>query len=234
MTSSKANIMENINENSLAETFKKRKTTQEKCENSTSFAKNTIKIANKRVKLNDSNFELFIYIKVLLSAYKTLPNIIGYLDKLIEKRASSFIFTSTIYGSNNSTFSEMNHVIDLSERKDKLLNLFVMSENLISSLSGDEKRLAVMKWVKNLSAEEIAFSFGITERTVYRRILTIQKKLMKFLIDKNWTASFIRSQIGNEPWLEELYCKKLRDEKSNKTKVFKKNLQSKSSSSITS
>jgi len=158
--------------------------------------------------------DLIIYIKVLLDAYKSLPNIINVIDKIIEKRASTLVPTSAIYGSNYyNTFSEMNKVIDLTERKDKLLNLFVIIENLLDYLTDDERKIAVLKFVQKNTTEDIAKEMNTTDRTIYRKTNKIIEKLAIYMLNQNWTTEFLKSQIGREPWIEESFRKKKLAEK---------------------
>lgn len=171
------------------------------CKNGKNYDEKLLSIAYKS--------ELNIYIKVLLEAYKSLPNIINIIDRIIEKRASSIMPVTTIYGSNYfNTFSEMNKVIDLTDRKDKLLNLFVIIENLLDSLNDNDRKIAVLKFVQKNTTEEIAKEMKTTDRTIYRRTNKIIEKLAIYMLKQNWTSEFLKSQIGNEPWIKELFNKK--------------------------
>lgn len=157
--------------------------------------------------------DLNIYVKVLLEAYKSLPNIINIIDRIIEKRAST-IPASAVYGTSYyATYSEMNKVIDLSSRKDKLLNMFVMIEKMLDSLSEKDRKIAVLKFVQKTTAEDIAKEMNSAERTIYRTFNKIIEKLAIFMLEQNWTSDFIKKQISkNEPWLEELFFRKKSEE----------------------
>ena len=64
------------------------------------------------------------WIKTLLSVHSNLPEIIKSVDKIIEINASSLSFITDIYNTEKSTYAQVEKVIDLTERKNKLLNLF--------------------------------------------------------------------------------------------------------------
>ena len=194
------------------------------------YQKNT----NEKLIAEAQNSDLFAYIKVLLKAYKNIPNIIAILDKIIEKRATSVIPTASIYGGKFSTYGEIDHVIDLTARKDKLLNLYVLTGEMLSCLESEDKRLLTLKYVKKLSTQDIAASLKVTERTVFRRESSILNKLAICLLKKNWTSMFLQSQIGDEPWLNELYQKVKADELTNQARSEKVSRYNRSSSSITS
>ena len=249
ISESKNNNLTKINEKTsfisdykaLSDNKKKRKNDKNKVEKMANNSKNIdndAKIENKKLIAEAYKTDLIIYIKVLLDAYKSLPSIMNIIDRLIEKRASSVIPASYIYGNNYlTTYSEINKVIDMSERKDKLLNLYVIIENMLNSLNERERKIAVLKFVQKCNTEDIAKDFGTTDRTIYRTANRIVEKLAIFLLKQNWNSEFIRFQIGsNEPWLIELFKKKKAEEKINKQRGEKTvgKHQSKSSSSITS
>ena len=159
--------------------------------------------------------DLITHIKVLFEAYKYLPKIIMTIDHIIEKRASSVIPTASIFGGKSSTYGEMNKVIDLSQRKDKLLNLYVMVDKMLDGLSSIERKLAVLKFIQKSCVEDIAKEIGLTERTVFRQSIRILEKLAVFMLEKQWNSEFIKFQIGNEPWLSEIFKKKKQEEETN-------------------
>ena len=160
-----------------------------------------------------SKTDLLIYIKVLLEAYKSLPNIINIIDRIIEKRASTIPMTSIYGNSYYSTYTEMNKMINLGARKDKLLNLYVIIENMLDSLDDKDRKIAVLKFVQKNTTEEIAKETNIAERTIYRQVKKIIEKLGVYMLSQNWDTDFIKKQIGqNEPWLEDLFYRKKHEE----------------------
>jgi len=177
--------------------------------------------------------DLICYIKTLLEAYRTLPNILKILDKIIEKRASTIMPNSYIYGNSpSSTYNEIDKVINLTERKNKLINIFVMTETMLNSLNEQDKKICKLKFIKKCLVEDIAIEFKTTERTIFRRCHTILDKLAIFCATNNWNSAFIKNQINDEQWLFEIFKKKQLDLVANKKQGIKS--QSKSSSSTIS
>ena len=88
--------------------------------------KTQIKSKNKNVfnylKLIDDEQKMKLWIKTLLYAQSSLPEIIKSVDKIIEINASSLSFVTDIYNTEKSTFAQVERVIDLTERKNKLVN----------------------------------------------------------------------------------------------------------------
>lgn len=157
--------------------------------------------------------KLNIYVKTLLEAYRTLPNVIKILDQIIESRASNAMLSSGLF---SSTYDEIEKVIELGERKDKLLNLYVITDNMIKMLSEKQRKFVIMKFIKKRNIDAIAEELNINKRNVYRTANNIIKTLCIKLLERRWDSKFIAFQIGeNEQWLETIFQNKLREEEAN-------------------
>lgn len=168
------------------------------------------------------------WIKTLLSSQKTFPEIIKTLDRIIELQASSVSFASSIYNLENPTFKQVEKVIDLSERKTFLLNIYLMSKELTKGLSSADSEFLEKKFVYNLSVETLAKEFDISPRTVYRKTNKLIDEIYSKITRKNWSLKFLESQIKNEFWLKSRFISQVTDYIRN-TNSLSKN-QSKSSS----
>lgn len=178
---------------------------------------------SKRKKLEISKFiddyisklseeeKLKFWIKTLLSTYSTIPEIIKTLDKIIELQASSVSFMSDIYNQEKSTFYQVEKVIDLSERKNKLLNIYIMTKKLTNTLSLCDMDFIEKKFMFNWTTEDLAKEFNISLRTVYRRTDKIINLIYEKAKKHNWSLLFLESQIRNESWLKEKFYKQVSD-----------------------
>ena len=156
--------------------------------------------------------KLTTLIKTLLEAYKSLPKIINIIENVIEKKAST-IPMSNIYGNSyNTTLRDMNKLINMGERKDKLINLFVIIETMLKSLNDEDRKFAVLKFVQKTTTPELAKEFNVCERSVFRKSIKVIENLALICLGKNWTTAFIKNQIGNESWIYDIYNSKLEDE----------------------
>ena len=167
--------------------------------------------------------KLKFWIKTLLSAHGTIPEVIKTLDKIIELQASSVSFAADIYNQDKSTINQVERVINLSERKNFLLNIYIMSKDLLKGLNESDIDFLQKKYMFNWSAEELAREMDISVRTVYRRIDKLIDTIYFKLKSKNWSLRFLESQIRNEFWLKEKFNKQVAD-------YFKNTNYSKSSS----
>lgn len=147
------------------------------------------------------------WIKTLFGAYSTLPEIIKTIDKIIELQASSVSFMSDIYNKEGSAFDQMEKVINLSERKNNLLNIYLMVKNLYKSLSSESVDIIEKKYLYGYSIDDLAKDLGVSSRTIYRKIDKIIDDVLVFCHKKNWSLKFIESQLKDEGWIKERYIK---------------------------
>jgi len=151
------------------------------------------------------------WIKTLFSSYLTFPEIIKTLDKIIELQATSVSFATEVFNKDNSAISQVERVIDLTERKSFLLNIYVMTKGLFECMPKDKLDFLEKKFVYGWSAEELAKEQEISTRKVYRRIEKILDEIYHAAKSKNWSLRFLESQIKNESWLKERFFKQVAD-----------------------
>lgn len=159
---------------------------------------------NKKIASLNSEQKTKIWIKTLLNSYKYFPNIIKTIDKIIEMRASTISFSSDIFNSSKSD-NQIEYIIDMSERKKSLVNIYVMISKFFKILPDDMRELAEKKFFDKCTNEDLAIELGISIRTVYRKILKIIDEIYSFCVKNKWSVKFIELQIGNEEWLIERF-----------------------------
>ena len=163
------------------------------------------------IKLMSDEQKMKIWIKTLLSVQANLPEIIKSVDKIIEINAQSLSFISDIYNTEKSTYAQVERVIDLTERKNKLLNIYLVSKNLISSVDEDDRIFLKRKYVYNWTAEDLAAEYNISIRTVFRRTDKLIEQIFERAKRKNWSINFITLQIKNETWIIDRFYKFAKD-----------------------
>ena len=151
------------------------------------------------------------WIKTLLSVHNNIPEVIKAVDKIIEIQASSISFITDIYNTEKSTLSQVEKVIDLSERKNNLLNIYLISQHLFSSVGDDERLFLERKFIFNWTADELAAEYNVSSRTIFRKTEKLIDKIYLSTKRKNWTLKFITLQVKNETWLNEKFKKLVKD-----------------------
>lgn len=149
------------------------------------------------------------WIRTLLSSFSTIPEIIKTLDKIIEMQATTTSFVTDVFSKEKTTFNQVEKIIDLSERKTKLLNIHLMTKSILKSLPETDADLIEKRFCFNWTAEDLAEEFNISTRTVFRKIDKTIESVTFNLKKKNWSLNFLESQIKNEEWLKERYHKQI-------------------------
>lgn len=157
------------------------------------------------LKLISDDQKMKLWIKTLLSIQSSLPEIIKSVDKIIEINASSLSFVTDIYNTEKSTFAQVEKVIDLTERKNKLLNLYLISKNLMTSVSEDERLFLKRKFIFNWTAEDLAEEYNVSIRTIFRKTEKLIELILEKLKRKNWSINFINIQVKDESWILEKF-----------------------------
>ena len=160
--------------------------------------------------LNDDQ-KIKLWIKTLLSVHSNLPEIIKSVDKIIEINASSMSFITDIYNTEKSTYAQVEKVIDLTERKNKLLNLFLMSKNLLSSIDEDDSLFLKRKYIFGWTAEELSQEYQVSIRTIFRKTEKIIEEIFEKAKRKSWSLNFINLQVKDELWLIEKFKRIAKD-----------------------
>ena len=160
-----------------------------------------------------------LWIKTILSVQNNLPEIIKSIDKIIEIKASSLSFISDIYNTEKSTQAQVERVIDLTERKNKLLNLYLISKKLVDSLNEDDKLYLQRKYIFSWTAEELSQEYQISIRTAFRRTEKLIDQIYEKLKKSNWSLNFITNQINGEVWLIEKFNRYAKDSMPNKFSI---------------
>lgn len=177
------------------------------CENQKE--KNILKLEKIRNYIENlkNDVKMKFWIKTLLSSFSTLPEIIKTVDKIIELQASSMSFCSDIYNREGSSYCQLEKVIDMSERKNNLVNLYVLIKELYRSLDIENAEIIEKKYLYGYSCEDIAKELGVSTRTIYRRIDKIVDQIYDTCKMRNWSLAFIESQLKDEGWIKERFIK---------------------------
>ncbi|MBQ7579040.1 MAG: hypothetical protein IJT25_00715 [Clostridia bacterium] len=142
-----------------------------------------------------------IWVKTLLSIFGSLPNIIKLIDSILSKNATN-PFGTSMY---DSTMNQIDKVINLYDRKNKMLNIYLLIKKIISDASEEDKKLISYKFVNKITIPAMAQKFNCTPRNVFRKINNLIDKLTASTIERGFTICFIESQLSSEPWIMEQY-----------------------------
>ncbi len=183
------------------------------CKNGEYFVKNSVKTAKnskicKNLKdLTTLQIKHLAIIKTLLNVHDNLPNIIKVVDTIIAQKASSPLDGSFIFGDlSGGTYSQMQSVIDLSDRKVSLINLYCLIDTMVASLPHKLQEVVKLKFYKHKRTSYLSEEFDVDERTVFRWANDALLQLLDFCKTSNWSIEFLLCQMEREGWMLE-HCK---------------------------
>ena len=169
-------------------------------------------------KKEDYFVKMKAYVKALLSIYPTLPNIINIVDGIIEKRATSSISMSSIYAGTSHTYKQIEKMIDMSERKCKLLNIFSLVKGFLGGMSLKDYEIVDLRFFRRKKISEISERLELDERTIFRRLNKILESVVKYCNINSITLEMIETMIRGEGWIKEIYKKALEEFSVNKAR----------------
>ena len=206
------------------------------CKNNKKLCKNSEILCNnaeKIVKNNKSNISITYsineekeikmkaYAKALLTIYPTIPNIVQIVDNIVEKRATTSISLSSIYSGTNHTYKQFEKVIDMTERKCRLLNIYSLIKEILTPMSLRDYEIVDLKYFRRHKINVIAERLEMDERSLYRRLNKILDSIVKFLNMNMIDIFAIEHMIRGEGWIKEIYKKSLEELESNKIRSIR-------------
>ncbi|MBO5910196.1 MAG: hypothetical protein J6Q15_01665 [Clostridia bacterium] len=146
--------------------------------------------------------------KVLISAYRFIEKNCELINEFVYKHAINFGPAPEYC----STYDVTNNIINLIERKNRLINLKLIMDQLVSSLQPQDKLIILSKMRYNLSMKSFCQIFEISSiRTAFRRIQTAlehftlrannspYKEKLEYLLDnESWIVALRQEQLKQE------------------------------------
>ena len=146
-----------------------------------------------------------IWAKTLISIYRFLPAIADAVDNLIKKKTINSLYYNSNFQS--STYEIANNVIELTERKIKLINIKVILEQAITNLKLNDKKLLVLYYIDGVDKFDIMKIFNISQRTFFRRKELAIISLGKQLSALGYNSEKLSKYLKSEHWLINTYNK---------------------------
>ncbi len=145
-----------------------------------------------------------VWAKTILYVYKKLDNMAESYDRIIEKQAlHSFYYFSG--NKNNSVMEVSKRIIDLSERKVKLINIKVLTEQALNNCDEKFAQILVERYIDNDKGEEIATRHNLSIRTYFRRLIQAEEKFMNYFAMKGFNENKLNEYLKDEKWIKDIY-----------------------------
>ena len=148
-----------------------------------------------------------IWTRTILSVYRYLERISNAIDKIVKRSAiaSGFLSHQNYYYNNVLSISQK--IIDLSQRKVTIINLKVLIDDILKTLSKKDAAVLIEKYIDCLKIKEIAQRENLSVRTVFRRIENAEISFAKTLRLKGYCESKLASLLKDEKWINNVFCR---------------------------
>ncbi len=143
--------------------------------------------------------------KTLLYVYKYLERVAGGIDKLVNENALNSFYYMKGSRQDNGVMAVAERIIELSERKIKLINLKVLIEKALKSCDKLYAQILVERYIDNLTSEEIASRHNLAMRTYFRRLATAEEKFNNQLLLQGYNDKRLNEYTSSEMWIQEVY-----------------------------
>lgn len=143
-----------------------------------------------------------IWAKTLFEAYKYLGKIIKSIDRLVLEKS---VNSGNIYQGECNTMERMEAVIDLIQRKRRLLSVKLLIEESIKNSNEYNSTLLVKYYIDKLDTATMSEEMHTNRRTLHRHINNALLGAMEQIFNLGYTYKDIETMLENEGWIIGIY-----------------------------
>lgn len=143
--------------------------------------------------------------KTILMVYRYLDRIADAIDRLVERRALNSYYMMGTGCKDNNISNVAQYIIDLSDRKIKLINLKVLTEMALENCPILHSQILVEKYMDNDKTSVIASRHNLSERTYFRRLNQALSNFSLILDKLGFAENKLLDYISSEKWIMEVY-----------------------------
>ncbi len=143
--------------------------------------------------------------KTILMVYRYLDRIADAIDRLIERRALNSFYVGVLGNNDNSIYSVADYIINLSERKIKLINLKILIDMALEDCHILSSQILIEKFMDNEKSFDIAKRHNLSERTYFRRLNEALDNFSSSLCKLGFCENKLLDYISSEKWIMEVY-----------------------------
>lgn len=148
------------------------------------------------------NIENELWGKTLLSLYRHFGVMANSIDNLVRRIGINSAFRHTIY---DSTIVDSNKILELTERKIKIINLKVIVEDILSDLNMKDLKILTLCYVDGVEYKKIIKLLNINQRTFFRRKEIAIARFSNKLAEMGYDADKLDKYLHNENWIKNTY-----------------------------
>ena len=148
-----------------------------------------------------------IWAKTVLTSYRFLEKVSDAIDRLVETKALNSFYMGCNNFSQNNVLEVSESLINLIERKKKLINLKVVCDKSLLSCKEEYAQILIERYIDDDKAKEIAKRHNLSMRTYFRRLESAEADFSAFLKENGYNENFLAKTLLSEKWIYEIYSK---------------------------
>ena len=143
-----------------------------------------------------------VWAKTLFESYKYINRLIKSIDRFVfEKSVHSYNFSV----SEPTTLEKMEAVIDLIQRKKRLLTIKMLVEESIKNIDREDAKILVMFYFDKIDVCRLLEKTGLNKRTLYRHMNKSLLECMDKIKDLGYGVLDLDLLLDNEGWIVGVY-----------------------------
>ena len=104
-----------------------------------------------------------------------------------------------------TTYFQTNKIIELIERKRKMINLKVACEQALNKIPKQSRKILMLFYIDGVKCDFVAQLLGISIRTFFRQKLKALKEFSDSLESLGFDFEYFKKEYGCESWFVSLY-----------------------------
>lgn len=141
--------------------------------------------------------------KSALTIYRYLETMSNTVDKIVLSTGKTSY--SSMLQKYQSTYYQAGKMIELLERKRKMINLKVAVEDSFASLSVMDRRILGLVYVDGIKSEKVAKLLNMSLRTFFRRKFIALNNFSDSMEAKGFNNEFFIKEYSKERWFLSVY-----------------------------
>ena len=146
-----------------------------------------------------------LWAKTILYVYKYLENIADAIDRMIDRQALNSFYYSGSSQTDNGVLAVSEKIIELGERKKRLINIKVLTDRALEACETENAQLLIERYIDGNKSEEIALGHNMPIRTYFRRLVQAEEQFLFQLAKYGFAESKISEYLHGEKWISEVY-----------------------------
>jgi len=141
--------------------------------------------------------------KSALTIYRYLETMSNTIDKIVVTTGKTSY--SSLLQKYQSTYYQAGKIIELVERKRKMINLKIAVEDAYSNLSVMDRRIVGLVYVDGVKSERVAKLLNMSLRTFFRRKLVALNNFSDEMELAGFNSEFFLREYAKERWFMSVY-----------------------------